>query len=156
VLRELTPPLAIIFALAAAIAVAAYATQVSAGLPTPTEYAAYQNARFGFALAVPADMSVLETDADGGQQIEFNDPSYTKQFIVTATPYSQFDVTLQREGSASNTQDQPDHLEIVNVRHDDLFHVWFTKDGNLYTVVTMPALEAWLTAEILPTWQFTD
>jgi hypothetical protein len=28
--------------------------------------------------------------------------------------------------------------------------------AGMRTVVTMPALEAWLTAEILPTWQFTD
>ena len=146
----LTPVLAVLIIIA--IGAAAYAAQASA--EPGTDYAEYRNSQFGFSLLVPDDMHASESDADGGQEIRFSDPSNNKQFIVTATPYSQLDVTLGREGDPSNVSDQPDHLEIVNIRRDDLFRVWFTKDGVLYTIVTMPDLEPWLTGDILPTWQF--
>ena len=149
----LTPVLAVLFTIA--IGAAAYAAQASAE-PGATEYAEYRNSQFGFSLLVPDDMHASESDADGGQEITFTDPTSEKQFIVTATPYSQLDVTLGREGDPSGTADQPDHLEIVNIRRDDLFRVWFTKDDVLYTIVTMPNLETWLTRNILPTWQFGE
>ena len=118
------------------------------------KYAIYENTRFGFSLLVPADMHAQESEADGGQEILFSDPSNNKEFTVTATPYSQLDVTLGREGDPSGTADQPDHLEIVNIRRDDVVRVWFTKNGVLYTIVTLPDLEPWLTSNILKTWQF--
>ena len=149
----LTPVLGVLIIIA--IGAAAYAAQASAE-PSSTEYAEYRNSQFKFSLLVPGDMHASESDADGGQEIRFSDPSNNKEFIVTATPYSQLDVTLGREGDPSNISDQPDHLEIVNIRRDDLFRVWFTKNGVLYTIVTMPDLETWLTRDILPTWQFED
>ena len=132
-----------------AVAIDAFASSAAS-----EKYAIYENTRFGFSLLVPADMHASESDADGGQEITFSDATTEKQFIVTATPYSQLDVTLGREGDASNISDQPDHLEIVNIRRDDVVRVWFTKNGALYTIVTMPDLEPWLTSNILPTWQF--
>ena len=38
---------------------------------------------------------------------------------------------------------------------DDVFTVYFTKNGVQYVVVTLPELEPWL-IEILKTWAFTD
>ena len=38
---------------------------------------------------------------------------------------------------------------------DDVFTVYFTKNGVQYVAVTLPELEPWL-IEILKTWAFTD
>jgi hypothetical protein len=43
----------------------------------------------------------------------------------------------------------------VNIERGDLFKVWFTENGTLYVVVTLPENEAQLT-DILTTWRFTD
>ena len=76
-------------------------------------------------------------------------------FEISALPYAQLDLTLDRLGAPSGASDQSDHLEIVDVMRDDLFTVYFTKNGVQYVVVTMPELESWL-IEILKTWEFTD
>ena len=87
--------------------------------------------------------------------MEFTDAAGDKEFMISAWPYTQLDVTLGREGTPNTAADQPDHLEIVNVLRDDVFKVFFTKNGTLYVVTTLPEYEAWLT-EILKTWEFTD
>jgi hypothetical protein len=43
------------------------------------------------------------------------DTTGEKELMVSAWPYTQYDLTLGREGTPSTTADQPDHLEIVNV-----------------------------------------
>jgi hypothetical protein len=73
----------------------------------------------------------------------------------SAWPYTQFDLTLGREGAASAVGDQLGHLEIVDVVRDDLFTVLFEKNGIRYSVVGLPEDEAWLT-DILTTWRFTE
>jgi hypothetical protein len=45
-------------------------------------------------------------------------------------------------GEASDASDHPDHLEIVTMSpqqclRNDLFKVWFTKNGVRYVVVTL-------------------
>lgn len=87
----------------------------------------------------------------GGQTIQFRDATGDKELQIAAYPYTQLDLTLNREGQASATHDQPDHLEIVDVVRDDLFTVLFVKDGVRYSVVTLSEQEAWL-RQILTTW----
>ena len=136
--------------------IAAYATYASAEPSTATEYAAYDNDRWHFSLAVPAGTTVgVHDQAGGGQTIQFLDKVGTFEFQVSTLPYSQLDLTLNRTGAPSGTTDQPDHLEIVDVVRDDTFTVLFQKNGIRYAVVTFPENEAWLT-DILTTWQFTD
>ena len=139
-----------------AIIVLGIAWTVSANSTADEQYAKYQNDRWRFSLPVPADMSGLETDQLGGvQHISFTDPTNDKQFTITATPYSQYDLTLDQEGAPDGVTDQPSHLEIINVVREDVTRVWFTKDGVLYTVLTLPRLEAWL-FDLLKSWRFTD
>ena len=67
-------------------------------------------------------------------------------------PFTDFatwqDVHWAVVGEASDAFDHPDHLEIVNVPQqclrNDLFKVWFTKNGVRYVVVTLQDHEAWL------------
>lgn len=160
-LRTLTIPL-VVFAIIIGVVIGgiiAYANRVSAEPATSAtsiEYAEYRNDRWHFSLAVPADMTVSEHEREGGgHSAQFTNATGDKELIVSAWPYTQLDVTLGRLGESSNTADQPDHLEIVNVLRDDLFKVVFTKNGTLYVVTTLPEYEAWLT-NILTTWQFTD
>jgi len=121
-----------------------------------TAYAEYHNERWHFSLAVPADMKVDEYERESsGQAMVFSNASGTKEFYISAWPYTQLDLTLDREGTADGASDQPDHLEIVNVMRDDLFTVLFQKDGVRYNVYTMPELEPWL-IQILKTWQFVE
>jgi hypothetical protein len=136
---------------------ARYLTYVKGILPaTSIEYAEYRNDRWHYSLAIPTDLRVSEHEREGGgHSVQFTDATGDKELIISAWPYTQLDLTLGREGTASATSDQPDHLEIVNVLRDDLFKVWFIKNGTLYVVTTLPEYEAWLT-EILKTWEFTD
>jgi hypothetical protein len=104
----------------------------------------------------PAGMKVDRFDYPGGGEVfQFLDAKGDFQFQVTAMPYSQLDVVLDRTGDPSNASDQPDHLEIVDVVRDDTFTVLFYKKGIRYAVVTMPELEPRLT-DILTTWRFLD
>ena len=135
--------------------IGAYATYASAE-PSTAEYAAYHNDRWRFSLAVPAGMTVgVHDQAGGGQTIQFLDAEGAFQFQVSTLPYSQLDLALNRTGAPSGTNDQPDHLEIVDVVRDDTFTVLFQKNGVRYAVVTLPAHEAGLT-DILKSWHFTD
>ena len=142
-------------AIIGAVTVTAYAVHVSA-TEDATRYAEYRNDRWGFSLAVPANMTVGEYEREGdGQSIQFTDPTGEKLFTISAWPYTQLDLTLGREGTPSGTWDQPDHLEIADMVRDDVFTVLFQKNGVRYVVVTMPKHEAWL-IEILKTWQFVE
>ena len=131
---------------------AAYANRAS-DEPATSEYAEYRNDRWHFSLAVPADLTATVHDHPGGQTILFIDPIGEFKFRVFTWPYSQLDLTLGRIGEPSNTADQPDHLEIVDVIRDDMFTVLFQKNGIRYVVSALPDHEAWLT-DILTTWQF--
>jgi hypothetical protein len=134
----------------------AYANRALAEPATSIEYAEYRNDDWHFSLAVPADMIVSEHEREGGgHTTQFMDATGDKELIISAWPFTQYDLTLGREGAASIASDQPDHLEIVNVLRDDLFKVIFTKNGTLYVVTTLTEDEAWLT-DILTTWQFTE
>ena len=155
-LKALTLPFLIVCVIALALGLAVYATHASAELDAATEYAEYQNERWHFSLAVPDDMTVVVYDqAGGGQTIQFLDANNNYEFQISAGPYSQLDLILDRFGEPSGAGDQPDHLEIVDVVRDDLFTVLFQKNGIRYAVVTLPEHENWLT-DILTTWQFTD
>ena len=115
----------------------AYANRASAEPATSTEYAEYRNDRGHYSLAVPSDMKVSEHEREGGgHSVQFTDATGDKELIISAWPYSQLDVTLGRIGEPSNSSDQPDHLEIVDVLRDDVFKVLFTKNGTLYVVTT--------------------
>ena len=112
-LRALALPFA---ALCMIAVIAAYATYASAEPSTATEYAAYDNDRWHFSLAVPAGTTVgVHDQAGGGQTIQFLDKVGTFEFQVSTLPYSQLDLTLNRTGAPSGTNDQPDHLENVDV-----------------------------------------
>jgi hypothetical protein len=119
----------------------------------PQQYASYHNDRWHFSLAAPADIKVKTFNyADGGEQLSFANPG-GEVFTITAVPYSQLDLVLDREGAPSATSDQPDQLEIVNFTRTDFFKVWFTKNGVLYIVGASTDHEPWL-RNILKTWQF--
>jgi hypothetical protein len=83
----------------------------------------------------------------------FSDAGGDKEFQISAWPYTQLDLTLDRVGEPSVTSDQPRHLEIVDVVNDDRFTVLFVKNGVRYVVVGLPEHESWL-RDILKTWQF--
>lgn len=154
-LKALALPCLAALAVIGAMTVTVYAVHVTA-TEDATPYAEYRNDRWGFSLAVPADMTVGEYEREGnGQSIEFTDATSGRLFMISAWPYTQLDLTLGREGIPNSTSDQPDHLEIVDVARNDLFTVLFQKNGARYVVVTMPELEPWL-IEILTTWQFID
>jgi hypothetical protein len=147
-IRSLALPL-----LPMAITVLGIAWTVSASSATPELYGNYRSDRWHFSLSAPADMKVETFDfADGGEQLSFANES-GEVFTVTAMPYSQLDLVLDREGSPSVTSDQPDHLEIVNFTRTDFFKVWFSKNGVLYVVGASTDQEAFL-RNILKTWQF--
>ena len=151
------PSLIVSLCLIAVAVLAVHTTQASAELGAGSGYAAYHNEQWHFSLAVPDGM-VVATAYDqpgGGQTIQFLDAKGEYQFEISALPYAQLDLTLDRLGAPSGASDQSDHLEIVDVMRDDVFTVYFTKNGVQYVVVTMPELEPWLT-DILKTWQFTD
>jgi hypothetical protein len=93
----------------------------------------------------------VNDQAGGGQTIQVLDAEGAFQFQVSTLPYSQLDLTLNRTGAPSGTNDHPDHLEIVDVVRDDIFTVLFQKNGVRYAVVTFPENEAWL-SDILTTW----
>lgn len=151
-ISKLTTPLLGICLLALA-APALHATQAVANSSTDS-YAEYRNQEWHFSLMVPDDMTAVVHDlAGGGQTVMFSDTSHKKELQITAWPYTQLDLTLNREGEASGTHGQPDHLEIVDVVRVDVFTVLFVRNGVRYSVVTLPEQEAWL-REILTTWQF--
>ena len=153
-LRALTLPFLLICLLALAIGISTYAARASADRDAVSGYASYHNDRWHFSLAVPEGMRVETYDQPpGAETMQFIDRNGDYQFEVSASPYSQFDVTLDRSGEASNAGDQPDHLEIVNVQHDDVFKVWFTKNGTLYVVTALREYESELT-NLLKSWQF--
>jgi hypothetical protein len=137
-----------------AIGAVAFASQISAAPSGAVSHAEYQNDRWHFSLAVPSDMTVNAYDQAGGQTMQFLDADGNFQFEITAWPYSQLDLTSGREGTPSETWDQPNHLEIVDVFRDDLFTVVFVKNGLRYAIVTLPEYEAAL-IDILKTWSFT-
>ena len=87
--------------------------------------------------------------------MQFVDARGRFKFQVTALPYWQLDLTLNRAGKPSGASDQPAHLEVVDVVRDDMFTTLFVKNGVRYRVTTFPEREAWL-IEILKTWEFTD
>jgi hypothetical protein len=153
-LKTLTLPFATLCVVALAITATAFASQSTA---EPAEYAEYQNERWHFSLAVPADITVDEYEQEfDGQSIQFiDDGTDDKFFTISVYPYTQLDLTLGREGIASDTSDQPDHLEIVDVFREDRFMVRFEKNGVNYLVSTMPEFEPWL-IEILKTWEFGE
>jgi hypothetical protein len=133
-----------------------YVARASAEPATSIEYAEYRNDHWHYSLAVPADMTFAEYDAEGGgQRVQFTDATADKLFTIAAWPYSQYDLTLSREATPSTNADQPDHLEIVDVVRNDVFTVLFQKNGVHYVVVTLTEDEAWLT-DILTTWRFTE
>ena len=139
-------------AIALLISGSTYAAQ-SPATSSAEDYAEYRNDRWGFSLAVPADMTVGEYDQSyGGQEFTFSDASGEKQFVISVAPYEQLDLTLNYLQDPS-TADQPSHLEIVNVLREETFKVWFTKNGVLYVVVALDEQEAWLT-HLLKSWQF--
>lgn len=147
-----------IFGLSAcAIALLISATTYAAQSPPTSsaeDYAEYRNDRWGFSLAVPADMTVGEYDQSyGGQEFTFSDASSEKQFVISVAPYEQLDLTLNHLQDPSTVADQPSDLEIVNVLREDTFKVWFTKNGVLYVVLALDEHEAWLT-DLLQSWQF--
>ena len=151
--QALTLPLLVVSVMA--VGLAAYAVQASVEPATSIEYAEYRNDRWHFSLAVPADLTVSVHEHPGGQVMLFIDPAGEFKFRVWTWPYTQLDLTLGRIGEPSNSSDQPDHLEIVDVLRDDMFTVLFHKNGVRYVVAALPEHEAWLT-DILKTWQFTD
>lgn len=139
-----------------ALLLAAVYTATASAAPGATTYVEYRNDRWHFSLAVPATMMVSEHEREGGgQTAQFMDAAGDKELIISAWPYTQLDLTLGGEGTPSTTWDQPDHLEIVDVVHDDTFTVLFQKNGFRYIVVSLPEHEAWLT-DILTTWRFTN
>ena len=150
------PFLIVTLCLIAVAVLAVHATQASAELGAGSGYAAYHNEQWHFSLVVPEGMVAAVYDHPGGEQtIQFLDADGEYQFQISALPYAQLDLTLDRVGAPSGASDQPDHLEIVDVMRDDVFTVYFTKNGVQYVVVTMPELESWL-IDILKTWEFTD
>lgn len=150
--RLATPLLGI--CLLAIAALAFHATRTTAISDATHGYAEYRNDRWHFSLLVPADMTAVVHDQLGdGQTIMFADAPGDKEFQISAWPYTHLDLTLDREGEASATHDQPDHLEIVDVMRDDTFKVLFVKNGVRYVVITLPEQEPWL-REIFKTWQF--
>jgi hypothetical protein len=152
-LRALALPLATLCVVALAITATAFASQNTEAL---AEYAEYQNEQWHFSLVVPADMTVSEYEQAGdGQSIQFTDATGEEFFTISAQPYSQLDLTLGHEATASGTSDQSDHLETVDVFRDDLFMVMFAKNGVRYVVGTMPQFEP-LLIEVLKTWQFEE
>ena len=156
-LRFRALPFVIVTLCLIAVAVlAVHTTQASAELGAGSRYAAYHNEQWHFSLAIPSGMVATAYDQPGGgQTIQFLEAEGEYKFQISALPYSQLDLSLDRLGAPSGASDQSDHLEIVDVMRDDVFTVYFTKNGVQYVVVTMPELETWL-IEILKTWQFTD
>jgi hypothetical protein len=143
---------ALVFVIIIAIAWTVYA---SPG-PQAQEYAQYTNERWAFLLVAPDEMTVDEYEAEGGgQRIQFSDASGDRIFTIAAWPYTQYDLTLGREGTPSMAADQPDHLEIVDVVRDDTLTFLFQKNGVRYVVVALPEDEPWL-ADILSTWRFIE
>lgn len=135
---------------------AAYMAQAADEPDAATEYAKYENTRWHFSLAVPTDMTVSKFDREGGgQTVQFIDATGDKEFMISAWPYTELDVTLGSIAEPRGISDQPDHLEIVEVLRDDTFRVLFAKNGVLYSVVTLPEHEAWLT-DILTSWEFVE
>jgi hypothetical protein len=156
-LSALAPLCLLAFVMSSAIGgLVAYANGASAEPATSIEYAEYRNDRWHYSLAVPSNMIVSEHEREGGgHTTQFMDAAGDKELLISAWPYSQLDLTLRREGTASNTADQSDHLEIVDVVRDGQFTVLFQKNGVRYSVITLSEDEAWLT-DLLTTWSFTD
>ena len=153
-LRPLAVPFAAFTIIIILAVLALHATQAFAEPSGGVQYAEYRSDRWHFSLAVPDDMTVAAYDQAGdGQTIQFIDKAREFEFQVSAWPYTQLDLTLDRVGDPSGTTDQPDHLEIVDVVRDDTFTVLFQKNGIRYAVVALPDRETWL-INILKSWEF--
>jgi hypothetical protein len=101
-------------------------------------------------------MIVSEHEREGGRHTtQFMGAAGDKELLISAWPYTQFDLSLGEEGSPNSAADQPDHFEIVDVVRNDTVMVLFQKNGVRYSVVTLPEDEAWLT-DILTSWRFTE
>jgi hypothetical protein len=123
-LNAIAIPFITLLLIVGTLSVVAYATRASAEPATSTEYAEYRNDRWHYSLAMPADMKVSEHEREGGgHTVQFMDAAGDKELIISAWPYTQLDLTLGRIGEPSNSADQPDHFEIVDVMRDDLFTV---------------------------------
>ena len=131
-LGPLVPLCLLAFAMTSAIGgLVAYANGASAEPATSIEYAEYRNDQWHYSLAVPADMIVSEHEREGGgHTTQFMDAAGDKELIISAWPYTQLDVTLGRLGEPSNTTDQSDQLEIVDVLRDDTFTVLFQRTAS--------------------------
>ena len=119
-LKALAPLIAFGIFIAALALIGGYTALASTDPATSVEYALYTNDRWGFSLAVPADMTFAEYDGpERSQTIQFSDQSADKLFQITALPYSQMDVALGTEGRPAGTSDQSTTLAIINVHRDD-------------------------------------
>lgn len=139
-----------------AFSVAASIVRASTEPAVATGYSQYDNAEWHYSLFVPADMIATAHDRrEGGQTVEFRDPSGEREFTISAAPYTQFDLVQRRDRTPSTMWEQSDQLEIADVVRDDVFTVLFQKNGIRYVVIEMPEDEAWVT-DMLATWRFTE
>jgi hypothetical protein len=131
-------------------------TASASGSPTATR-AIYHNDHWHFAIAVPSDMKVDESEYRQAEQvIQFSDDN-GHWLNVVAAPYTQLDVAIGEEGAPNTNTDQSATLGVVNVYRDNVYSVSFHRNRIAYSVVTNPDDEA--VTRLLPilrSWEFTD
>ena len=145
---------ALTLSLTALIAALGIAWTVSAAAAPHPQLTVYRSDQWHFAIAVPADMKVDESEHRQAEQIiQFNDGN-GRWFSVVAAPYTQLDVGTGKEGAPDTNTDQSTTLGVVNVYRDNLYSVSFHRNGIAYSVTT-ESDESWL-LPILQSWEFTE
>ena len=132
----------------------------------PAGYKKYQNAKYGFSILYPETLAQKEIDEGGNAStITFQNPAEGKGFQIFVVPYEGEQVSEERF-----RQDIPSHVrknteEVIvdggkgaafystDLGLGDTREVWFIKNGYLFEVTTLKALEADL-LEMLRTWEW--
>ena len=132
----------------------------------PAGYKKYQNAKYGFSILYPETLAQKEIDEGGNAStITFQNPAEGKGFQIFVVPYSGGQISEERfrsdvpSGVRKNIEEVTvDGAKGAAFYSMDAFlgetrEVWFIKNGYLFEVTTLKALEADL-LEVLRTWKF--
>lgn len=126
----------------------------------------YQNARYGFSLFYPQELTVGERDEGGGAStITFQDVAKAEGFQIFIVPYGEAKVSEARfkQDIPSGVRESLTNLTVdgataaafysTNALLGATREVWFVRGGFLYEVTTLKPLDVWMDA-IVQTWKF--
>lgn len=132
----------------------------------PDGWREYQNAAYHFSLLYPQELAVSErAEGDGAVTITFQNIEKGLGFQIFIIPYAEQQVSEERfkKDVPSGVRQGLENIQIAGATAAAFYstdallgetrEIWFVRDGFLYEVTTLKALDSWL-SDIISTWQF--